>query len=216
MIDFYTTSSALRRHVAELHASDDPIDDRALDARMELRVGSAESAASWVDLVLRYGHHRVNQADLPYSIFRELFRRLLPSPDELLVDLGSGYGRLALYGGLLRNARVHGIELVRERVDEALRVRDLWELSCMEVTWGNATVVEWPEASVYCVLNPFLPSVLPLAVERLREEARRRRILIASVSTSNLTFERQPWLIEVPEGGPQPSSALGLRLFESR
>ena len=208
------TSTALRQHVARLHASDDPIDDRTLDERLDLRVGSHES--SWIDLVLRYGHHRVNQADLPYEIFRDLFRRLQPSQTELLVDLGSGYGRLALYGGLLRNARVHGIELVRERVDEALRVRDLWGLSCMEITCGDATMIEWPQASVYCVLNPFLPSVLPLALERLREEARRRYIRIASVSTSNLTFERQPWLTEVPQESPHPHSPLGLRLFGSR
>jgi SAM-dependent methyltransferase len=206
---------ALRRHIARLHASDEPISDQDLDARIGLQLGLAESAHSWLDLLATYGHHRIGQADLPYSLFRELFRRLRLPAGAVLLDLGSGYGRPAFYGALLRNARVHGIELVRERVAEALRVRNRLDLASLDFTCGDAVTAPWPEVRHYSVLNSFLPSVLPAVVARLREAARRRQILVASVSTSNGAFAAQPWLVEVPPLAG-PCDSLGLRLFASR
>ncbi|HEY6324057.1 MAG TPA: class I SAM-dependent methyltransferase [Thermoanaerobaculia bacterium] len=188
--------------------------DADLDARIGLRVGVDGSARSWLDLLGAYGQHRIDQADLPYWVFRELFRRLEVPEEEVLLDLGSGYGRVAFYGVLLRETRVHGIELVRERVDEALRVRDLLGLARLELTCGDAVSAPWPDTRWYCVLNSFLPSVLPAVVERLRRCARDRRIVIASISTSNLVFAAQPWLVELPPVA-DPCDSLGLRLFAS-
>jgi SAM-dependent methyltransferase len=206
--------SDLRRHVARLHASNEPIVDADLDARIGLPVGVDGSARSWLDLLGAYGQHRIDQADLPYWVFRELFRRLEVPEEEVLLDLGSGYGRVAFYGVLLRETRVHGIELVRERVDEALRVRDLLGLARLEFTCGDAVSAPWPDTGWYCVLNSFLPSVLPAVVERLRRRARGRRIVIASISTSNLVFADQPWLAELLPVA-DPCDSLGLRLFAS-
>jgi SAM-dependent methyltransferase len=204
----------LRRHVACLHATDEPIADADLDARIGLRIGADGSARSWLDLLVAYGHHRIDQADLPYSLFRVLFRRLEVPAGEVLLDLGSGYGRIAFYGALLRETRVHGIELVQDRVDEALRVRERLGLAQLEFTCGNAVTAPWPETRWYCVLNSFLPSVLPAVVSRLRRSARGRRIVIASISTSNLVFADQPWLAELPPVA-EPCDSLGLRLFAS-
>ncbi len=206
---------SLRREVARLHAGDEPIDDPGLDARLGLRIEEAEAVRSWTDRLLAYGHHRLNQADLPYAVFRELCRRIEPPPDEVLLDLGSGYGRLGFYGSLLRGGRIHGIERVQERVDEASRVRDRLGLATLSFASGDAVTAPWPETGWYCVLNSFLPSVLPRVVDRLGEIARRRRIVIASISMSNLVFAQQPWLAEIPGPPLAVPSSQGLRLFAS-
>jgi SAM-dependent methyltransferase len=206
--------AALRRRIARLHASDEPIDDGELDTCIGLAIPTVLPVRGWLDLLMRYGHHRIDQADLPYSLFRQLYRRLELPPGELLLDLGSGYGRAAFYGALLSKARVHGIELVHERVEEARRVRARWGLDSVELTCADAVTAPWPETGWYCVLNSFLPSVLPLVIARLRAAASRRRIVIASVSTANAAFAAQPWLVELPPVCA-PCDSQGLRLFAS-
>ncbi len=206
---------ALRRRIARLHASEAPIDDRDLDARLGLAIPAQLPVDSWLGLLMRYGHHRIDQADLPYSLFRQLYRRLELPAGEILLDLGSGYGRAAFYGALLSQARVHGIELVRERVEEARRVRARLGLETVELTCADAVTAPWPETRWYCVLNSFLPSVLPAVLARLRAAAQRRRIVIASVSTSNLAFAEQSWLVEMHPAAA-PCDSQGLRLFASR
>lgn len=205
----------LKRLLVALHRSDDPIDDDALDARIGLSPSAAEPRQSLGDLLVTYGQHRLYRADLPYTIVRGLFRLLdLPAGASLL-DLGSGYGRVAFYGHLLLEARICGIELVRERVAEARRARQRLGLSGLDFRCGDAATAPWPEASHYCILNPFLPSVLPPVIDRLEEIARHRRIVIASISTSNLVFDRLAWLETIASAPTELGNAMGLQIFAS-
>ena len=73
----------------------------------------------------------------------------------------------------------------------------------------------WPEAECYCVLNAVLPRYTAAVAARLAAIARERRILVASISTSNETFSGAPWLrdAEGHEGAPLP--ARGLQLYVS-
>jgi DNA-binding winged helix-turn-helix (wHTH) protein len=208
--------ATLKRHIAELQASDEPIGDWALDALLGLAPEQAEDGISLGDLLLRYGQHRVALGDLPYAVLRDLFRRFELPPGSTLLDLGSGYGRVAFYGHLLTGIRVYGIELVAERVAEARRIQQRLGLSGLNFLCGDALTTTWPETTHYCLLNAFASAILPRIVERLEKIARQRRIAIASVSTSNLLLERQPWLHEI--GKPQPpfSELLGVRIFASR
>lgn len=216
MIDSTTESlEDLKRSISALHRSDGPVDDDALDARLGLSPSAAEPRKSLGDLLLTYGQHRLYRADLPYTIIRDLFRLLgLPAGASLL-DLGSGYGRVAFYGHLLLGARICGIELVQERVAEARRVQQRLGLTGLDFRCGDATAADWPETSHYCVLNPFLPSVLPPVIGRLEEIARRRRIVIASISTSNLVFGRLPWLEKIASAPTELGTAMGLQVFAS-
>lgn len=205
----------LKRYVASLHRSDDPIDDEALDARIGLSPSAAEPRETLGDLLVTYGQHRLYRADIPYSNLRDLFRLLDLPAGATLLDLGSGYGRVAFYGHLLLGARVCGIELVRERVAEARRAQQRLGLSELDFRCGDAATADWPETSHYCVLNAFIPSVLPRVAERLEEIARHRRIVIASVATSNLTFDRLPWLEKIASTPTALGHAMGFQVFAS-
>jgi SAM-dependent methyltransferase len=204
----------LRRHIAALHRSEEPIEDADLDTRIGLRVAGPEPSLG--DLLLRYGHHRVERGDMSYDTIRQLFHKLEAPLATPLIDLGSGYGRIGFYGALLAGIRYWGIELVRERVDEARRVQAALGLRGLEFEHGDATTSRWPESSHFCLMNSVLPSVRPAIIARLAECARRRRILIASVSTANPALDRLPWLEEIREPGAERGSALELRVFRSK
>ncbi|HSK76359.1 MAG TPA: class I SAM-dependent methyltransferase [Thermoanaerobaculia bacterium] len=206
----------LKRSISALHRSGDPIDDDDLDARIGLSPSAAEPRETLGDLLVTYGQHRLYRADLPYAVLRDLFRLLDLPAGATLLDLGSGYGRVAFYGYLLLGARVCGIELVRERVAEARRAQQRLGLSELDFRCGDAATADWPETSHYCVLNAFIPSVLPRVVDRLEEIARRRRIVIASVSTSNLAFDRLPWLEKTASAPTMFGSTMGLQVFASK
>jgi len=204
----------LRQHVARLHADGSPIDDTELDGRIGLDPERCEPAEPLGKLLLVYGNHRIERGDLPYDVIRDLFHRLPEGLGTPLVDIGSGYGRIAFYGGLLRRElRFWGIELVRQRVTEACRVRDALGLDGVAFVQGDATAAQWPETDRYCLMNPDLLTHAPALIRRLEGEGRRRPIVIASVSTTNLLLEVEPWLEEI---GPSAGSRLALRLFASR
>lgn len=55
-----------------------------------------------------------------YQVTRYLLNKVKPGPQDIVYDLGCGYGRVILYGALTTEARYRGIEIVGERVsDEA-------------------------------------------------------------------------------------------------
>ncbi len=63
----------------------------------------------------------------PYEELVEICQHLKPSPRELMVDLGAGYGRLGLVLKFyFPETRFIGIELVRVRVEEGQRILKKW------------------------------------------------------------------------------------------
>lgn len=206
----------LRQQIAALHASNDPINDTELDDMIGLRTGATEPNMSIGELLVKYGQHRLYPADLPYTIIRDLFRRLRPSPATPVVDLGSGYGRIAFYGTLLDDIPVHGIELIPERVHEARRVQTALGLNCVSFLCGDASTTPWPEARHFCVMNSFSRDILPRVAKRLAHVAQKHRIIIASISTANMMFERSSWLQEIALSQGRDMEIFGVRLFTSR
>jgi len=79
---------------------------------------------------------------------------------------------------------------------------------------GDLLTAPWPAADVYCMMNAVLPRLLPPVLARLEAEARRRRIVVASVSTSNRAFAQAPWLRELPVEA-EGVAGRELRLWES-
>lgn len=206
--------ASLRQEIRALHAGSASIDSDALDRRLGLHPEGSEPVEPLGELLLAYGNHRIDRGDLPYGILRDLFHRLPEGSGAPLVDLGCGYGRIAFYGALLDDGfRFWGIELIRQRVAEARRVRDALELTGIEIEQGDAALVEWPDSDRYCLMNPDLPCHAPALIRRLEEAGRRRPVVIASVSSTNLLLEGEPWLDEI---GPSAASRLDLRLFASR
>jgi hypothetical protein len=148
------------------------------------------------------------------AFYRALRPRIQARPRLRLLDLGSGYGRFGLYGALRHDLAAHGLELVPERAGEAARVAQALGLSRLTFAAGDLLTAAWPPADVYCMMNAVLPDLLPPVLARLEDEARRRRIVIASVSTSNRTFAQAAWLRGLPVAA-EGVAGRELRMWES-
>lgn len=195
-----------------------PIADDALDAALGLRIAQVESRLDTLSLLDRYGVQRFDQGDLGYEVIRAFYRTLAPEiarrPGLRLLDLGSGYGRFAFWGALGHGLTAHGLELVAERAGEAERAACRLGLTGLTFRAGDMLRAAWPVADVYCMMNSVLPALLPPVLDRLAAQAGRRRILVASVSTSNKAFAQAAWLRPLPVEA-EGLAGRELRLWES-
>lgn len=111
-------------------------------------------------------------------------------PDDVLVDLGSGLGRVVILAHLLAGIRTHGIELQEHLVQGArARCRDLG-LDGVTFTHADASTCEL-DGSIFFLYAPFTGEMLQRAILSLKEIARRRAIVVCAVG---LEFHDVPWL----------------------
>jgi hypothetical protein len=214
-LDMEPSRDESRRLIWRFHNLCGDVDDCVIDATIGLCRSSAESGLNLSKLILQFGNHRMELGDLSYRIIRDLYRALDATPDDVILDLGSGYGRIALYGGLLLNQPIIGMEIIPERVREALRVRDALGLSTVRFLQGNVVTSPWPAASIYLVLNSVFPPFMPALIDRLYDLSKSRRLLIASLSTSNGPLRAQSWLRERIPDCASANLPVGLRLYDS-
>ncbi len=132
--------------------------------------------------------------------------RALPlGEDDVLVDLGSGLGRVAILANLMTGARAHGIEIQRHLVDSA-RCRAA-RLGLDRVTFEQADAREAAlDGSVFFLYAPFNGDMLAAVLGRLEALARRRNFAVVTVGMEL----RVPWLV------PRPSSGVALTIHDLR
>lgn len=112
-------------------------------------------------------------------------------PTDVLVDLGSGLGRVAILAHLLSGARACGIE-IQEALVRSARARCA-ALGLPQVTFvhGNAAEVD-VDGTVYFLYAPFNGDLLTAVIQRLAN----RRLTIATVGVELDV----PWLTRRSEG----------------
>jgi SAM-dependent methyltransferase len=205
----------LRLFLADFHSNGRLVDDELVDTMMGLNRAPCERLLSLGTLLITFGQHRMQLGDLGYAVIRDLYHALAPSREDVILDLGSGYGRIGIYGGVLFGQRVVGIEIVPERVAEAMRVRNALGLNTVSFLQGDILTAAWPEASIYLLLNTDFPPTMPALIARLHQLSKSRSLLIASLSSSNASLRLQPWLREHTPNCPSAKLPVELRLFRS-
>jgi SAM-dependent methyltransferase len=193
------------------HHSDEPLDDYAIDRMLGFRSEAIEARLRIGKLLLEFGDELLFYDPTPYTFIRSLFRSLKPEKKNVFYDLGSGYGRVLMYGGLISQATFRGIEVVPQRVAEANRVRDRLNLRNVEFVRGNAPEMDFDDGDLFFFYNPFFKRTLREVSGRLKRIASQRAIRIASVGRSSDHFGGQDWLTELTL-----RQGLGLRFFASR
>lgn len=90
-----------------------------------------------------------------YEVIREVLDVLKPTSEDVIYDLGSGYGRFCLYGALTTDAQFRGIEMVRHRVRAADEIKDNYRVDNASFERGNVLDYDLSDATAIFMFNPF-------------------------------------------------------------
>ncbi len=154
---------------------------------------------AWVDELFLLEPVTEDQPDLPRGSVPYLacgveevlamVRELPVRPEDQLVDLGSGLGRVVMLAHLLTGARTSGIEIQEHLVMTArARSADLH----LPVSFVCANAAETTlDGSIFFLYAPFNGGMLRSALERLEHVARRRPIVLCTV---DLELHEVTWL----------------------
>lgn len=133
--------------------------------------------------------------------------RLAPiGPEDVVVDIGAGLGKVALLVHLLTGARVRGIELQPELVAVAERQAQALGLDAIRYEQGDARLADLSGASIVYLYLPFTGATLDAALARIEAAACRRDLVVC---TLGLDLGRRGWLRE------RPLDELWLSIYES-
>jgi SAM-dependent methyltransferase len=116
-------------------------------------------------------------------------------PADVVIDLGAGLGKVTLLARLLTGATVRGIEA---QLPLVARAREAAARLGAEVSYvhEDARTADISDGTVFFLYLPFTGSVLAQVVERLREVAARRAIVVCALGVD---LDRlAPWLVRRP------------------
>ena len=128
------------------------------------------------------------QSDCSYSTARVVCT-LLESVgydwSKTVLDLGSCFGRQAFYGALALGASVRGIEIVKSRVDEAIRDRERLGLNTVDFVHGDATRYPTSDAGALLLLNSFTRADTMNLLNRIASADRSPDQFILAISSAH-------------------------------
>ncbi len=169
----------------------------------------------WLDELLGFDEPPPDIANLPRgavpylpSRVDEILAMVVEAPiepDDELVDLGSGLGRVAILAHLLSGARARGVEIQEPLVRRARSRCAALALPLVSFVHANAADTEL-DGSIFFLYSPFNGQMLSAVLRRLEEVARRRPIVVCAVG---LEFRGVPWL------RPRKSENVSLALYDS-
>jgi hypothetical protein len=148
----------------------------------------------WVDELVGFGEPPPDVDDLPRGSVPYLpcgvdeILALPIGPEDALVDLGSGVGRVVILAHLVFGVRASGIE-IQEPLVRIARERSR---GLPGVSFAHADASETAlDGSVFFLYAPFNGELLTRVLARLAEVARRRPIVVCTVGVE---FHHVPWM----------------------
>jgi len=145
--------------------------DRAIEAH--LGIGDGAPAAPPGDHAV--GYHASGVAPIVHALMEASV-----TADDVVVDLGSGLGKVVMLAALLTGARAHGVEL---QPDLVKRARAAATTLGLDVTFSceDARVAPLETGTVFFLYLPFTGPILDEVVDRLARLAETKSIAIAAL-----------------------------------
>lgn len=161
------------------------------------------------------GHEMVFYQPTPVRHILQMIRVSGLGGDDVLVDLGSGLGHVALLATMLTGCASHGIEVERAYVacaqECAERLGFGLGLGRVRFVHEDARIADLSAGTVFHLYTPFTGTLLANVLERLRNESVSRPIRICTLGPCASVVAEAPWLI----ASGQPDVAQ-ISLFQSR
>ncbi len=194
---------------------DESIRNQARAARVRVAAGTLRGEAlselllavpflerdAWVDELLGIDASPLDAPDLPRGAVPYLacgvdeivaMVRAVPlRVDDVLVDLGSGLGRVLVLAHLLSGATARGVEIQAHLAAAATACCAALALERVSTVCADAADVEL-DGSVFFFFAPFNGALLTRVLERVQRVAARREIVVCAVG---LEFRDVPWLV---------------------
>jgi hypothetical protein len=141
----------------------------------------------------------------------DLIGRTALNERDVLVDLGSGLGHVALLTSICTRARSIGVELEPVYVDCARRSAETLNLKNVTFIQQDARAAKLTEGTVFYMYTPFTGHMLRAVLDSLQREGDRRDIRICTLGPCTATVADEDWLEAV--GVPQADR---VSIFHSR
>jgi len=144
------------------------------------------------------------QLQTPYSELLEMLNDLNLKDGEHVVDLGAGYGRMALImSSLFSQSLFTGYEFVKERVDSGSAAIDMFgnnnvKLLCQDLFCDS---FELPLAEYYFIYDYGLTDHIRKTLNQLRDIGLKKQIKVIARGRGckSLIYHSHPWLSQVFE-----------------
>jgi len=148
-----------------------------------------------------FGDEQYIYEGTPYRYIRDFVTVCQPSKNNHIYDLGSGYGRVVIYGALVSDAQFSGIEIVPDRYKQSQQIAFSLALENAKFLSGNVSNYDLSDGDIFFLFNPFSEKTLKSLGEQLKQIASRKAIqIITWGGISNDYFSSQHWLNENKEG----------------
>lgn len=132
-----------------------------------------------------------------------LVERVALGPSDVLYDLGSGLGHVALLGALLSGARACGVEIEPAYCAYARETARRLRVKGVELVEGDLCNAPLAGGTVYYLYTPVRGALLVRVLARLREEASRRALRVCTLGPCTAEVAAAaPWL--TPADGRVP------------
>jgi len=192
-----------------LHHSGARLPDREIDEILGIKF--SEEMIDFSLLSKIFGKEQFTYEGTPYTLVREFLHTLLPTEDDTVYDLGSGYGRVVLYSALVNEANFIGVEIVSDRIQAAVEIKDKYKIHNADFVEGSAADMNFQDGNIFFLFNPFNNHTLREVSENLKKASEDKKIRIATYGgPSNYFFENEEWLRDIT---PEKSE---LQYFESK
>jgi hypothetical protein len=114
--------------------------------------------------------------------------------DDLLIDLGAGLGHVPLLIAICTPARSIGIERESAYVHSAIDAANALGLERASFACQDLREADFGEGTVFYLYTPVTGALLEQVMAKLRYEAARRPIRVASLGPCTEVLARMPWL----------------------
>ena len=185
MRSFSSVSSVAEEWLLWLSAL--PPGDR--DAAVEERLGIALATRDEPPGEHLIGYHPSGAAPIVRALAAVPVRR-----EDVLIDLGSGLGKVVLLATLLTGARARGVEVQPPLVEAARKAASRLGVD-VSFSSEDARTAAIEDGTVFFLYVPFVGPVLDAVLERLRGVAERRPIVVCALGVD---LDHAAWLVRRP------------------
>ena len=141
----------------------------------------------------------------PVEVCRAAAQLLAPGPDAIVLDVGSGVGKLCLVGALATGASFVGVEQRPHLVKVAQALGAELGATSAAFLCADALSLDWRDFTSLYFFNPFAEAIFPQA---LRIDATVKQTEPTSIATSAAASASMPtWWASIPASPPSSTRA---------